>query len=112
MAQQFISDSLRPCPFCGGRAQPIITSTTSGPGGADVGKEFVIECSGCNLRSPKKYQYSISIDIEAESGIKVRKDERLKAITEWNTRVTEAAGILETFIEPDAYTQSLPWETK
>lgn len=73
------------CPFCGGKAKFITT----------VGRllsshacfMFYIKCDKCGIGSPKTYECDICIGNDGV--IQISKDERLKAIEDWNRRTND-----------------------
>ncbi len=80
-----MSEELKPCPFCGGKAKfrPI----TSSIHGANRGFLFRIECSGCGATLPK--QYELEYIFTELGGLKAVVDERETAIKSWNRRAND-----------------------
>ena len=76
---------LKPCPFCGGKATFLVSSTFSR--GVVRGWEFRISCTKCGVKTAKtNYRCEVSLqngEIVAET------DERPAAIKAWNRRAGE-----------------------
>lgn len=74
-------DNLKPCPFCGGEAQIICTSSVN----ADcLSKIFVIRCRKCGLRAPEPFRIYARIE---NNGMCEFDDTGKKAAIEfWNRR--------------------------
>ena len=64
-----MSESLKPCPFCGGKVM------------------FKIKCMKCGTELPKSYECEMYMD--QEGGIRTGRDERAKATTDWNRRAND-----------------------
>ena len=80
-----MSESLKPCPFCGGKAM-FLTITNKSSHSA-VGVMFKIKCMKCGTELPKSYECEMYMD--QDGGIRTGKDERTKAITDWNRRAND-----------------------
>ena len=80
-----MSEELKPCPFCGGKAMflNIINKTSH----LTVGVMFKIKCMKCGTELPKSYECEMYID--QDGGIRTEKDERMKAIADWNRRASD-----------------------
>lgn len=76
---------LKPCPFCGGKAHFIATSSGSQ---FDIRKiSFQVECIKCRVSIPRYYKLELHL---AESGeIEITVDERNDAVEDWNKRIKE-----------------------
>lgn len=73
---------LKKCPFCGGKAHFITTST--GYQGEIKKIEFKIECRDCRVSTPKTYGLELRLNEIGE--IEMLLDERQKAVSQWNYR--------------------------
>lgn len=80
-----MSESLKPCPFCGGKA--MFLTIRNKPLHSDVGVMFKIKCMKCGTELPKSYECEMYMD--QDGGIRTGKDERTKATTDWNRRANE-----------------------
>ena len=69
--------SLKPCPFCGGRAVQIIVPKV-------LSRCVWIECSDCRVTSPMMEYQAIPEDVK-ETGKRLREAQE-KAAAFWNTR--------------------------
>lgn len=67
-----MSESLKPCPFCGGKA--MFLTTTNKSLYSDVGVMFKIKCMKCGTELPKIYECEMYMD--QDGGIRTGKDER------------------------------------
>jgi Lar family restriction alleviation protein len=72
-------ETLRPCPFCGGKAK--INSQTYANSN-DVGFRFDIICLNCGAKLNKSY--IVKIRMIASGEIDICEDARQKAIDRWN----------------------------
>ena len=73
---------LKPCPFCGGEAE-FITDTNGCQ--SDFRKiSFHIQCKGCKIEYPKRYE--IGFHLSGHGEIVMDTDERQKALEVWNRR--------------------------
>ena len=72
-----MSESLKPCPFCGGVMVCIVTDHVAAGHGCYV-KEYYVDCVGCHSRTDSFDTYG---DTDEEA--------RAKAITAWNMRVSQ-----------------------
>lgn len=80
-----MSERLKPCPFCGGKAM-FLTITNKSSHSA-VGVMFKIKCMKCGIELPKSYECEMYMD--QDGGIRTGKDERTKATTDWNRRASD-----------------------
>lgn len=76
---------LKPCPFCGGKAEFKTNSSGYNNDSRIIG--FGIKCNKCGLEHPKRYEVRISLGKNGE--IITDLDQRIRAIDEWNYRKTE-----------------------
>lgn len=76
------NERLMPCPFCGGKANMI--TTTNGSTHHDVSFTFGIECSECGTSLPWVHELRAALE---NGELKITKDERDKAVEEWNRRM-------------------------
>lgn len=74
-----MSEILKPCPFCGGKAMFLTIANKSSH--SAVGVMFKIKCTKCGTELPKSYECEMYMD--QDGGIRTGKDERTKAITDW-----------------------------
>lgn len=74
---------LKNCPFCGEIAHFREISNAFQNNFRTV--KFQVECAKCHVSIPKLYELEIFFNENGE--IKMPKDEREKAIEEWNSRV-------------------------
>ena len=81
-----MSESLKPCPFCGGKA--MFLTTTNKSSHSDVVVMFKIKCMKCGTELPKSYECEMYMD--QDGSIRTGKDERTKATTDWNRRSNDA----------------------
>lgn len=80
-----MSEELKPCPFCGGKAMFLTIINKSSH--LAVGVMFKIKCIKCGTELPKSYECEMYMD---QGGvIRTGKDERTKATTDWNRRALE-----------------------
>lgn len=80
-----MSESLKPCPFCGGKA--MFLTIRNKPLHSDVGVMFKIKCMKCGTEFPKSYECEMYMD--QDGGIRTGKDERTKATADWNRRAND-----------------------
>ena len=73
---------LKPCPFCGGRADFEIIGNTSNY--LEVGFDFIIKCSECGIHNPRRHK--VTLLLENSGQISTIIDERQEAIDGWNRR--------------------------
>lgn len=76
------NERLMPCPFCGGKANMI--TITNGSTHHDVSFTFGIECSECGTCLPWVRELRATLE---DGELKITKDEREKAVEEWNRRI-------------------------
>ena len=77
---------LKPCPFCGGKAEFLTKSNASSH--TDGGFEFVIRCAECKIESSQTHR--VHFHLNNDGGIKPTTDQRKKAIEDWNRRAENA----------------------
>lgn len=78
---------LKPCPFCGGKAE----FDQTGYGATDhssVELRFAIRCKKCGATAPDAYGY-IAINLSSNGELNVWHDDKSKAIAAWNRRTRE-----------------------
>ena len=80
-----MSEELKPCPFCGGKA--MFLTITNKSSHLAVGVMFKIKCMKCGTELPKSYECEMYMD--QGGGIRTGKDERTKATTDWNRRAND-----------------------
>ena len=78
-----------PCPFCGGKAKLMNTST------AEMSTEYSVRCSVCHATTPKSYH---AWGYGSEEAEKRWTDAKAEAIAAWNTR-PQSQGSDEAVIE-------------
>lgn len=74
---------LKLCPFCGGEAKVVVSSTEYGKG--IVGWRFGVECQDCPVRLTR-IDYELSIRLSGTGEIETIVDERDEAAAAWNRR--------------------------
>lgn len=77
-------ESLKPCPFCGGKAIFCIERAMD----TDVKYAkflFSIRCDKCGVSSPRLY--SVICRVDDKGNFEALSDERQKAIADWNRRI-------------------------
>lgn len=79
-------DKLESCPFCSGKGQVSIVNSIADE--RKVEWYFNIECAKCGVKQSNIYEIEIMLCGNGE--IKFIKDERKKAIDDWNTRKTNS----------------------
>lgn len=74
---------LKPCPFCGGKANFFVkvNSTT----GTHRGWKFGVYCTMCDSSLPRN-DYVLDVDFDPNGEITIVRDERNDAIEAWNRR--------------------------
>ena len=80
-----MSKELKPCPFCGGKA--VFATTSNMSSHSCVGVTFKITCTQCRTEFPKSYECEMYMN--QDGNIQTRKDERLKAVADWNRRTND-----------------------
>ena len=73
---------LKPCPFCGGRAE-FVTNTSGYQNDSRI-IGFAIKCNKCNVAYPKRYEIRFSLN--SRGLIEADIDQRNQAVSDWNTR--------------------------
>ena len=76
------NERLMPCPFCGGKTNMI--TIANGSTHHDVSFTFGIECSECGKSLPWVHELRATLE---NGELKITKDERDKAVEEWNRRM-------------------------
>lgn len=80
-----MSEELKPCPFCGGKAKFKIATSSSTS--MQKGFRFNIACSKCRASFPKTYEVEHTL---AENGDMIAiTDEREMAVKAWNRRAND-----------------------
>lgn len=80
-------DELKPCPFCGGKAE--IEQTAYGTMNyASCKLTFAVRCTKCDATAPNANGY-IAINLSSDGNLNIWHDGRLKAIDMWNRRAGE-----------------------
>lgn len=74
---------LKPCPFCGGKAEHVVTGVEHSSG--TVGFGFAIKCTKCHAQNPKA-SGAVRIRYGADGELHVFDDARGMATVEWNRR--------------------------
>lgn len=75
------SEKLKPCPFCGKKAE--FRTNTTGTNGENFKYRFNIRCRNCGMNSSHIY----GVEITFRNGdFVIIEDERDKAVDEWNRR--------------------------
>lgn len=93
-------NDLKPCPFCGGKAQYLISSNYSC--GVTHGWKFGINCTNCLVALPMQ-DFIVTADLTANGEIVFDKDDRKTAARMWNRRAehggeeTPTAGITPNY---------------
>lgn len=72
---------LKACPFCG--EEPTMTTVGNTSSNYDVGFDFYVKCYGCGISLPRRYEVRMTLK---NGELRITKDERNKAIEEWNKR--------------------------
>ena len=80
-----MNEELKPCPFCGGQAMFSTIGHRSAQSAVVI--MFQIKCTKCRTEFPKSYECEMYMN--QDGGICTRKDERLKAVTDWNRRAND-----------------------
>ena len=79
--------TLKPCPFCGGRAEFSKNSNSSS--GGERGWAFGIRCKKCGIETAKR-SYVLKVNLGSDGEIRVTEDERGLAAAAWNGRDGES----------------------
>lgn len=74
---------LKPCPFCGGKAEYLITENYNL--GRTQGWKFGVACTKCMVALPMR-DFTVTVDFTIDGEIVSKKDERKKAADMWNRR--------------------------
>lgn len=77
---------LKPCPFCGGKAEYLITENYNRC--ATQGWKFGIHCTKCMVALPMR-DFTVTVDLTSDGELVSQKDEREKAADMWNRRVDD-----------------------
>lgn len=77
-----VKNEIEQCPFCSGKS--IIRISSYNANKSSMKWYFNIECDKCKVVQPKLYEIEVMFCQSGE--IKLLKDERKKAIDDWNTR--------------------------
>lgn len=77
-----IKIELKPCPFCGGKADFKTRSNLSSH--SEVGFDFTIKCRECDVEIPRTYRVTLAIGMSGRINTII--DERQKAMDDWNRR--------------------------
>ncbi len=80
-----MSKELKPCPFCGGKA--VFATVANKSSHSAAGVIFKIKCTKCMTEFPKSYECEMYMN--QDGNIQTRKDERLKAVADWNRRAND-----------------------
>jgi Lar family restriction alleviation protein len=76
--------SLKPCPFCGGKA--VFWQTDYGKGDrSSVGLHFTIRCNKCGSTRGTAYG-NVFFNLSKTGELNILSDDREKVIEEWNMR--------------------------
>ena len=78
------SERLKPCPFCGKKAE--FRTNTTGTNGENFKYRFNIRCRNCGMNS--SHIYGVEITFRNGDFVTIE-DEREKAVEEWNRRAEE-----------------------
>ena len=79
--------NLKPCPFCGGKAN--IEQTAYGTADlSSVRLQFAIRCKKCGASAPNAYGY-ITINLSSNGEFNVWHDDRNPATAAWNRRASD-----------------------
>lgn len=82
--QMKYSEKLKPCPFCGKKAE--FRTNTAGTNGENFKYRFNIICRNCGMNSSHIY----GVEITFRNGdFVIIEDERDKAVEEWNRRAED-----------------------
>ena len=81
---------LKPCPFCGGEAKAICTSTVNEH--ELLSKIFIIQCQKCGVIHPKPFR--IHARINNDGSFDFDNSEENIAIEAWNRRVDQLMSCL------------------
>ena len=76
---------LKPCPFCGGKADFKTKSNLSSH--SEVGFDFTIKCRECDVEIPRTYRVTLTIGMSGRINAII--DERQKAMDDWNRRADD-----------------------
>lgn len=75
--------ALKPCPFCGGKAEYIVNGIYRR--GESLGWEFNVVCTGCMVSMPRT-RFVVTVSWDNSKGIVLEEDDRDKAAQMWNRR--------------------------
>ena len=82
--QMKYSEKLKPCPFCGKKAE--FRTNTTGTNGQNFKYRFNIRCRNCGMNSSHIYDVEITF---RNGDFVIIEDERDKAVEEWNRRAED-----------------------
>ena len=82
--QMKYSEKLKPCPFCGKKAE--FRTNTAGTNGENFKYRFNIRCRNCGMNSSHIYDVEITF---RNGDFVIIEDERDKAVEEWNRRAED-----------------------
>ena len=74
--------TLKPCPFCGGKAE--FNTILTGYKYQTHSFDFVIHCVKCRATSPQTYK--LVINLNSKGLVEFQEDERQAAVDDWNRR--------------------------
>ena len=80
---------LKPCPWCGGRAQFYREGLADTPGIEMAAYRYRIRCPDCGAWNGKSFTIIAHFDPRNERGVTANVLERDKAVMEWNRRAGE-----------------------
>ncbi len=79
-------ESLRSCPFCGGKAAVKQTAVQCMETNRDSARfDFVIECLNCHARAPGGNGY-VSVNLARDGELNAWHNDRPSAVASWNQR--------------------------
>lgn len=81
--------ALKPCPFCGGKAEYILNGAYNY--GGSQGWEFGIACTVCRVSLPAKH-FAAGVSLDNAGEIVIETDECEKVIQMWNRRAAPGSG--------------------
>lgn len=78
---------LKPCPFCGGKAEFYVINNDASHHDNESRFIFNIRCMSCKIYSPKRYELRFELGSDGELISII--DERKNAAEAWNRRTGE-----------------------